>query len=261
MKITFLGTSHGMCEKGQFCSSAAVTVGDRSYIIDAGAPIMCLLKNYDIPYTSVGGIFITHSHQDHYMGLVEFIGQIEDFDRFKDVRIKVHVPPEFPSKSINTFLFGNLEGIFRPVPGGCRTDENDTGRRVDFVTYPDGMIFDDGRMKITSIPVRHTEHAHSFLLEAEGKRVLFTGDLLTDFADYPEILTEGGVDLLIIEAAHTRLNKKQNIELFRRTKTKMMTVTHRNALLNTDEIIAEVTSALSDLYPVDLAFDGRVIEL
>ncbi len=260
MKITFLGTSHGYCEKGHFCSSAAVTVGERSYLIDAGAPIMGLLVNHDIPYTSLGGIFITHSHQDHYMGLVEFIGQIEDFERYKDVDVTVHVPPEFPSGQINTFLFGNPEGKFRPVPGGCRKDPNDMRRRVNFVTYPDGVIFDDGNVKITAIPVSHCPHAHSFLFEAEGKKILFSGDLQTDFTDYPAVLTEGdGVDLLIIEAAHSKLDKPENVELFKKTKTKHMIVSHRNPLLNTDEVVGKVIDAVD--YPVDFAFDGRVVEL
>ncbi len=55
MKITFLGTSHGFCEKNQFCSSAVVTVGGRHYIIDAGAPITGLLKTYGMAYTDIAG--------------------------------------------------------------------------------------------------------------------------------------------------------------------------------------------------------------
>ena len=251
MKITFLGTSHGFCEKNQFCSSAVVTVGGRHYIIDAGAPITGLLKTYGMAYTDVAGIFITHSHSDHYMGLMEFIDQIEDFDQYKDVHVNIHVPPEFPYKKINTFLFDNEDGKNRV-----------TGRRIDFVTYPDGVIFDDGNVKITSIPVSHIKNAHSFLVEAEGKKVLFSGDLATDFPDYPTILTEGdGVDLLVLEAAHSRYDKAQNMELFRRTKTRRMIINHRYVLFNTDEMIAKAVSFVGGKYPVDLAFDGMTTEI
>lgn len=263
MKITFLGTSHGYCEKNRFCSSAAVTVRDRTYVIDAGAPIMCLLKTYDIPYTSVHGIFITHAHQDHYGGLVEFINQIEGFNEYSDVHIHISVPPEFPYQRINTYLFGNPEGKIRAIPGGSRQDvQGSAGRRITFGTYPDGIVYYDNVMKITSIPVEHMPNAHAFLLEAEGKRVLFTGDLKRDFPDYPAVLTEGdGVDLVIIEAAHSRMNKPENIELFRKTKTKQMIVTHRNPGYNTDAVIADMTAALADLFPVTDAYDGMTVEL
>ena len=38
MKISFLGTSHGITEKNQFCSSALVSTGGKHYLVDAGAP-------------------------------------------------------------------------------------------------------------------------------------------------------------------------------------------------------------------------------
>ena len=61
MKITFLGTSHGITEKNQFCSSALISTGGKHYLVDAGAPVLTLLKNHDIPLTDVAGVFITHS--------------------------------------------------------------------------------------------------------------------------------------------------------------------------------------------------------
>ena len=83
MKIRFLGTSHGIAEKNQFCSSALISIGDKHYVIDAGAPLMTLLKNHDVAYEDVQGIFITHTHSDHFMGLVEFTYQINNIDQWK----------------------------------------------------------------------------------------------------------------------------------------------------------------------------------
>ena len=39
MKITFLGTSHGIPEADRVLSSAMIEVGDNIYLVDAGAPI------------------------------------------------------------------------------------------------------------------------------------------------------------------------------------------------------------------------------
>ena len=43
MKITFLGTSHGVPAKDRFCSSIMLESGGSFYFIDAGAPVMDLL--------------------------------------------------------------------------------------------------------------------------------------------------------------------------------------------------------------------------
>ena len=184
MKITFLGTSHGFNEPGRFCSSAVVTVDGKHYVIDAGAPIMGLLPSRGFSYSAVAGIFITHNHSDHFLGLVEFIRQIEGFGEFEGIHVNVHVPEEFPSAAINIFNFGDPAGKPVPLPGGAHT-RKDPGRRIDFITYPDpeSVIFDDGKVKITAIPNMHIAHSHSFLIEAEGKRVVFSGDLKRDFPD------------------------------------------------------------------------------
>ena len=84
MKITFLGTSHGITEKNQFCSSALVSTGGKHYLVDAGAPVLTLLKNHDIPLTDVAGVFITHSHHDHFMGLCTLTQQINEFPQIAD---------------------------------------------------------------------------------------------------------------------------------------------------------------------------------
>ena len=265
MIIRFLGTSHGFCEKGRFCSSAAITSGDRSYIIDAGAPIACLLKTYGIEYTSIGGIFITHSHSDHYMGLVEYINQLEGFREYKGFHNDIYVPEGFPKARINQFLFGDPEGKKRTIPGGdSRQGGDPEPDRVTFITYLDGSVFDDGRVSIEAIPVQHMDNAHSFLVREGDKKVLFSGDLARNFPDYPAVLTDeqgGGVDLLIIEGAHTRLNKPEIIDLFSRTKTKKLIITHCNYAVNTREIISEVRTKLSGLFPVEEAFDGLQIKL
>ena len=267
MKITFLGTSHGFNEPGRFCSSAVVTVDGKHYVIDAGAPIMGLLPTRGFSYSAVAGIFITHNHSDHFLGLVEFIRQIEGFGEFEGIHVNVHVPEEFPSAAINVFNFGDPAGKPVPLPGGAHT-RKDPGRRIDFITYPDpeSVIFDDGKVKITAIPNMHIAHSHSFLIEAEGKRVVFSGDMKRDFPDYPAVLTEPGaaggrVNLFVVEGAHTRLCKPEIIEIFRRTRTQRLIVSHVNYAFNTEEMIGSMRDAVADLYPVDEAFDGMVVKI
>lgn len=246
MKITFLGTSHGFSEKGRFCSSAAVTVGKRHYLIDAGAPLPTLLLNHDISYWDIGGIFITHTHSDHMFGLVDFTQQMEVFPHFKGVRIPVFVPDADRYMNMTQFLFGKRELH---------------DHRLMYRVYPaNGVIFDDGNLRVTAIPVEHCPNAHAFLLEAEGKRVVFTGDLKAGMTDYPTVVTETDVDLVITEGAHTRLNKPEVIDILGKSRTKKLIVSHRNSI-NPDAIVAELAAALADKFPVVCANDNDVFEI
>ena len=47
MKITFLGTGHGLHEKGRYRTSMMLEVGGSAYLIDAGSPVMHQLINND----------------------------------------------------------------------------------------------------------------------------------------------------------------------------------------------------------------------
>ena len=258
MKLTFLGTSHGITEKNQFCSSALVSTGGKHYLVDAGAPVLTLLKNHDIPLTDVAGVFITHSHHDHFMGLVTLTQQINEFHQFKDVSFPVFVPDEEDYHRMFAFIFGDpaFHGrLAYTIYGGLTDPYGDRARRVSAV------IFYDGNLKVTPIPVDHYQNAHAFLLEAEGKRVVFTGDLLADMPDYPKVITESDVDLVVTEGAHTRLNKPEVMELLKSSRTKTLVVTHRYDQFNSDGMVAELMAYTRDKFETVLAFDGMVCEL
>ena len=243
MKITFLGTSHGIAEAGAFCSSAVLTTGGKHYVIDAGAPIMTLLQNHGMSFGDVGGIFITHSHSDHIMGLVEFTQQIEGFPHFKGVRIPVYVPDAWRYKKMSVFLF-DKEGL--------------PDHRVIYRVYEPGVIFEDENITITAIPNQHTDCSRSFLVEAEGKAVLFTGDLKHDIPDYPTVATERDLDLIVTEGAHTRLNKPEVMEKLKASRTRAMIVQHRYNRYNTDEMTDAFIRFASDKFTVTCAHDNEV---
>ena len=73
MKITFLGTSHGVPGADRYCSSALVECGDNAYLIDGGAPVADLLIRYGVPYEKLKAVFTTHIHSDHTIGLLHLM--------------------------------------------------------------------------------------------------------------------------------------------------------------------------------------------
>lgn len=265
MKVTFLGTSHGIAEKDRFTSSILITVGDKNYVIDAGAPITKLLRQHGVDFKTIGGIFITHAHADHYMGLLEFMCQVDNFREFEGVRLNVYAPKNFPFVAMREFIFGKdaVNDITKSIKiGGSRNKAADTeGYRIGCEYYSEGEIFNDGTLKVSAIPTLHFPGSCAFLLEAEGKSVLITGDLRPDLSDFPAVAFSHQHDLIITEAAHPLLNAEPTVQTLGKCKTKKLLITHICDWRNTPEMAQELAEKLKGKFPALTVNDNDVFEI
>ena len=183
MKITFLGASHGIPEPHRRCSCAMVTVGERIYFVDMGVMAICDLTDRGIPVEAVKGIFITHMHGDHTNGLIHFADLISWY--YTGANPAIYLP-----------LLAGKDVITDWIALSCHAT-----RALDYRQVTEGCLYDDGVLKVTAVPTQHTKRSFSYRLEAEGKAVLFTGDMQRPHLDFPASLA-GDADLIICEGAH-----------------------------------------------------------
>ncbi len=247
MKITFLGSSHGIAEKNRYCSSIVVTVNGKHYVIDAGAPILDLLQRNGFAFEDVNGIFITHMHSDHMIGLYAFMDTLNEFNEFSHIKIPVYAPD---LKRLNAMV--SLIETCIPYHG-----------RVTLNKYEEGVVFDDGNVKISSVKTQHIENSHAFIVEADGKKVVFTGDLTCNLTDYPKIFNDynNECDLVVMESAHQFYSEDYVYDTLSKTKTKAMVLNHVYELRNSLEILTGFASKIQSKFPLTVAYDGMIIEL
>lgn len=243
MKLTFLGTSHGKPERDRFCTSTVLTVAGKHYIIDAGAPIVDLMQRSDLAFEDIAGIFITHSHIDHIAGLPLLTATLNSPRRFFDVAFPVYVPDLSRYEAMFEFIRGTREPV----------------GRLTYLPYQAGCFFDNGTVRITAIPTKHFENSHAFQIEAEGKSVVFTGDLRADLSDYPPIIYEAPHDLVVMEAAHQHYDDPLVVRVLQESKTRRMAIHHIAELRSPLPVIQEALSRLP--FPAQAMADGDVIEL
>lgn len=190
MKITFLGTSHGVPSASRYCSSALVECDDNVYLIDGGAPVADLLIRYGIPYEKLRGVFVTHMHSDHTFGLLHLCSLADWY--FRQSSFDVFLPED--------------EGIdaFRRLL--LVSDKSFDEERIRLKKSCSGVMYADGCLTVTAIPTRHLNDgfpSFAYLLEGEGKRVVFTGDLHgQDAADFPAPALQQPSDAIVCEMAH-----------------------------------------------------------
>lgn len=243
MKLTFLGTSHGKPEKNRYCSCAVLTVNGKHYVIDAGAPVVDLFQRYDLAFEDIAALLVTHDHIDHIAGLPLLTATLNSPKRFHDVAFPVLVPDIAPFLAMLEFIRGKRE------PYG----------RLSYTPYTAGVILDDGNVQITAIPTEHTEHSFALHVRAEGKSVVFTGDLRSHLADYPEIIRTAHHELVVMEAAHQHYDEQYVADVLNGSDTAQMVITHIAEHRNPLDVIRRTADTLH--FPVEIAYDGMTLEI
>ena len=182
MKVTIVGSGHGVPEAHKQCTSILIEVGERRYFIDAGCDINMALADRRIHPSSVKAVFITHPHSDHIDGLYSFLGLLAWY--YTNANPAVYVPNQACATLVHQYL-GAFGYALRPE------------QKLSLVG--EGILYDDGFLKVTALPTKHCPDAYAYLLEAEGKRLLCSGDLRSPSVDFPPV---DDLDAAILEGAH-----------------------------------------------------------
>jgi ribonuclease BN (tRNA processing enzyme) len=238
MRITFIGASHGVPEPNRKCSCTMLEIKGRYYFIDMGTPAIDHLVTAGIPIDAVKGIFITHMHGDHTNGLIHFVDLLSWYFKTSD-------PIIFLPNTECTKIIGNWLKVNYTSP-----------RDLHYEEIQPGVIYNDGFLKVTAIQTLHTERSYAFFLEAEGKSILFTGDLRHPDQDFPVIAKEHETDLIVCESAH--FNATDYLPHLRECKTKLIYVNHYQSMKI--PAILQLAEDMGDI-PVKLAYDGSEIIL
>ena len=200
MKFHFLGTCSGTEPmKGMHHCSFVVEIDGALYWFDAGenCSYAAVTKGMDIMQTEA--LFLSHPHIDHVGGLANLFFC---FDKFiwtyrkplaNDNRLEVFYPAERALEAAKCLALSEAHSQFRYVLAPHKID--------------DGVIFEDRNLRVRALHNLHMGEpadgiwkSFSFLLESEGKRVVYSGDVKA--IDELDPLVGDGVDLLIMETGH-----------------------------------------------------------
>lgn len=215
MKITFFGTSHGKPEPHRRCSCTMITLenGNR-YFVDMGSSPIDDMVSRGIPLNSVKAVWITHMHGDHTNGLLQLI-ELSEW--------------AFPD-TVSTVLLPEQSGIDALLAWNAATREDGgSPDRIVFGTIHEGVTYEDDSLRVTAFVTHHCLPlaSYAFLVEGDGKRVLFTGDLngANPEKDFPvQCAQEQPLDLAICEAVH--FDPMRYIPIFRACQLRRVILNH-----------------------------------
>lgn len=199
MKIITLGTSHGDSTLTRFNSSILYETNGVLYLVDAGAPAEALLKRKGYSCADVRAAFITHMHDDHAGGLTGLLKQITKYGQGRRFKFSLFLPEEKAISALQNWFSALHEDADSPL--------------LEYNAVNDGQIYEDENLSVSAIRTAHLRtlgrtkgdpcsFAYILHFKKENKTVLHSGDLCTDFSDFPKISTERYFDICLCEATH-----------------------------------------------------------
>ena len=235
MKLTFIGTSHGVPEADHRCSCNMITVGENVYFVDMGTQAIEDLRRMDIAPERVKGVFITHMHGDHVNGLLSFADLCNWF--FTSADPKLYLPTPEGAEAVKSWILA--------------LDKREECR-MDIRIVNEGVIFDDGALKVTAVRTKHTRISYAYIIETEGKTLLFTSDLKAVDEDYPKCVFGRTLDAVICESAH--VHPADYLPVFEKSDIRRVFLTHVQP--RKYEEARAFAARYKDIYGVTLAEDG-----
>jgi ribonuclease BN (tRNA processing enzyme) len=175
--------------------AAAVTVGSRIFLFDAGAGVERQLSAAGLharthPLTA---LFLTHLHSDHTIGLPDVI--LTTWVMGRKAPLRVVGPPG--TRAMTGHLIAawredidvRTRGLEHESPGGWAVDVRETRG---------GVVYDSAGVRIAAIPVKHGgwRYAFAYRVDAPDRTIVISGDTAPC-----EALEQAarGVDLLVHE--------------------------------------------------------------
>jgi len=256
IKIHFLGTRSGTEPmKGMHHTSLAVETGGVYYFFDAGENCADTAHNSGVDLLKIKAVFISHTHMDHVGGLGGLFWNIRKLTRMSERR-----PID---KKINLFIprMESWNGFLQVL----KNTEEDFKCDFDIIadTVKDTVVYEDENIKVTAFHNHHLQAekgngwlSYSYLIEADGKRIVFSGDV-RDVYDLDGVIGDG-CDILMAETGHHAVlavgeyAKHKNVG-------KLIYIHHGREIINDRRGSEEKVKTLG--FPAIIAYDGMVEDL
>ena len=193
--VILLGTGFPRPDPERAGPSTAIVFGDKWFVVDAGRGTTMRIAGTDLKYAGLRAGFLTHLHSDHTAGLPDLFNTSWQFGR-KTAPLELYGPPG-TKRLANAMLEFFAEDIH--LRRDLMERHPAAGATIRTHIALEGVVYDDGEVKVTAFVVDHrpVKHAFGYRFDAGGQSVVVSGDTRPT----PNLVKHAkGADVLVIEA-------------------------------------------------------------
>ncbi|CAD7705388.1 unnamed protein product [Ostreobium quekettii] len=174
MKVTFLGTGVPVVSTERYGAAQVVSHGDARILIDCGSGVTQRMVAAGMAPRDLDVVLLTHLHSDHVMDAFQLI--MSSWVGGRDRPLPIFGPPgtrRFVEGLMDAWRPELEQRIAHVGPG-----QSTAALQADVTEIGPGPVGTFGGVEVEAIEVDHRPvvHAYGFALQAEGQRVVFSGD-------------------------------------------------------------------------------------
>ncbi|HLN98514.1 MAG TPA: MBL fold metallo-hydrolase [Pyrinomonadaceae bacterium] len=192
-QVILLGTGMPYPDPQASGPAAAVVVGKRVFIFDAGVGLMRRMKAAGLPISGPEATFITHLHSDHTLGYPDLI--LTSWIMRRVVPLQVYGPHGLRAMTRH-LLAAYAQDIKIRTTGLER--ELPRAYRVQVHEIRSGLVYERDGVRVTAIPVLHGnwKEAYAYRIDTPDRSIVISGDTRPSEA---LVRASRGVDVLVHE--------------------------------------------------------------
>lgn len=173
--VLILGSGSAIPKKNKNHTSQLLVYNNKRFLLDCGEGTQVQLMRYGQSVQKIDGIFISHLHGDHYLGLMGLISTMNLLGRQK--KLEIYGPPE-TRKIVQQHL---------------ELANSRCGFHIEFHDTQDGkmeLLLQSDQIRVYSFPLKHKIPTTGFLFEAGSIKRKMRPDLLEEY-NVPKTLRAG----------------------------------------------------------------------
>lgn len=173
MQVVLLGTGFPRPSVDRAGPSAAIVIGNRTYVVDAGRGVVMRLIGAKLPLGTMQCVFLTHLHSDHIDDLPDLYNTPWVLGRAKPFEL-------YGPEGTQALADGMLQFFAADIH--IRADLTEMhpreGAKINVHTVHEGVIYEDGGLRVTAFNVDHrpVEPAFGYRFDYGGRAIVISGD-------------------------------------------------------------------------------------
>lgn len=181
-RVVLLGTGTPNADPLRSGPATAVVVDDRAYLVDAGPGVVRRAARAAeelgldaLAPARLDHVFLTHLHSDHTLGLPDLLLTPWVLDRPEPLRM---FGPPGTAEMAEHITEAWREDIAVRTDGLEPRDVNRGGWRPLVEEIEPGLVYEDDRVRVFAVPVRHGSwtHAYGYRFEGPDRTIVISGD-------------------------------------------------------------------------------------